>query len=82
MQPTQRGNRLMRGGAQEGRAVMKDIRTRIIVALASSAVLASGMSVVAVAAAGASGSAAVTIADGSTSASGTSTSPNITVYDP
>ncbi len=68
----------MRGGAQEGCAVMKSIRTRVIVALASSAVLASGLSVVAAAASSAT-SGAVPVADGTTS--GTVASPNATIYD-
>ncbi len=66
----------MHGGATEGFAVMKDIRTRVIVALASSAVLASGLSVVAVAASSA-GPAVAAVADGSGTAS-----PNVTVVDP
>jgi ABC-type oligopeptide transport system substrate-binding subunit len=57
---------------------MKTIRTRVIVALASSAVLASGLSVVAVAASSAT-SGAVAVADGTTT--GTSANPDATVYD-
>jgi hypothetical protein len=57
---------------------MKTIRTRVIVALASSAVLASGLSVAAVAASSAAAGAAV-VADGTTS--GTAASPNATIYD-
>jgi hypothetical protein len=56
---------------------MKTIRTRVMVALASSAVLASGLSVAAVAASSA-GSGAVAVADGT---SGTGASPNATIYD-
>jgi hypothetical protein len=56
---------------------MKTIRTRLIVALAGSAVLASGMSVVAVAASSAA-SGAVVVADGTTSGVA---SPNATIYD-
>jgi len=54
---------------------MKSIRTRVIVALASSAVLASGLSVVAVAASSAVAG-PVPVADG-TSATG-----NATIIDP
>jgi hypothetical protein len=57
---------------------MKVVRTRLIVALASSAVLASGLSV-AVAAVSSGSSAAVTIADGS---SGTTPTPNVGIIDP
>jgi hypothetical protein len=57
---------------------MKSIRTRVIVALAGSAVLASGLSVVAAAATSA-GSGPVAVADGTLS--GTTASPNITIYD-
>ncbi len=56
---------------------MKTIRTRLIVALAGSAVLASGLSVAAVAASSAS-SATVVVADGTTSGVA---SPNATIYD-
>jgi len=56
---------------------MKSIRTRVIVALASSAVVASGLSVVAVVSS--AGSAAVSVADGAITGSAT---PTITVYDP
>lgn len=66
------------GGAPEGFEAMKVVRTRIIVALASSAMLASGLSV-AVAAVSSGSSAAVTIADGSSSGSAT---PNVTIVDP
>jgi hypothetical protein len=55
---------------------MKSIRTRVIVALASSAVLASGLSVVAAAASSAT-SGAVPVADGTSSAN-----PNATIVDP
>jgi hypothetical protein len=55
---------------------MKDLRTRIIVTLAGSAVLASGLSVAA-AAVSAGTSAAVTVAG-----SNSGTSPNITVVEP
>jgi hypothetical protein len=58
---------------------MKTIRTRVIVALASSAVLASGLSVAAVAVSSAS-AAAVPVASGG--ASGHVAIPDITVYDP
>jgi hypothetical protein len=57
---------------------MKTIRTRVIVALASSAVLASGLSVAAVAASSAASGAAV-VADGTTT--GSAASPNATIYD-
>ena len=57
---------------------MKPIRTRVIVALASSAVLASGLSVATVAASSAAFG-AVVVADGTTS--GTGASPNATIYD-
>jgi glutamate synthase domain-containing protein 2 len=57
---------------------MKSIRTRVIVALAGSAVLASGLSVAAVAASSAAAGAAV-VADGTTT--GTAASPNATIYD-
>ena len=55
---------------------MKSIRTQVIVAVASSAVLASGLSVVAVAASSAAAG-AVPVAVGTTSAN-----PNSTVIDP
>ncbi len=58
---------------------MKNVRTHLIVALAGSAVLASGLSVV-VAAVSTGTSAAVTVASGSSS--GTTPTPNITVVDP
>jgi hypothetical protein len=58
---------------------MKSIRTRVIVALASSAVLASGLSVAAVAVSSAS-AAAVPVASGAVF--GHAATPNITVYDP
>lgn len=58
---------------------MKSIRTRVAVVVASSAVLASGLSVVAVAASSAT-AAAVPVADGASSS--TSSVPDITVYDP
>lgn len=57
---------------------MKSIRTRVIVALASSAVLTSGLSVVAAGVSSAT-SGAVSVAAGTTS--GTVTSPDATVYD-
>lgn len=57
---------------------MKTIRTRVIVALASSAVLASGLSVAAVAASSTASGAAV-VADGTTT--GTVASPNVTIWD-
>jgi hypothetical protein len=57
---------------------MKTIRTRVIVALAGSAVLASGLSVAAVAASSAASGAAV-VADGTTT--GSAASPNATIYD-
>lgn len=57
---------------------MKTIRTRVVVALASSAVLASGLSVAAVAASSAT-SGAVSVAAGTTS--GTVASPDATIYD-
>jgi hypothetical protein len=57
---------------------MKTIRTRVIVALAGSAVLASGLSVAAVAASSAA-SGAVVVADGTTT--GTAASPNVTIWD-
>jgi hypothetical protein len=53
---------------------MKSIRTRVIVALAGSAVLASGLSVVAAAATSAV-SGPVAVADGTTA------SPNVTIFD-
>jgi hypothetical protein len=59
---------------------MKEVRTRIVVALASSAVLASGLSM-AVAAVTAGSSGAVTVADGSGS-SGGSPGSNITIVYP
>jgi hypothetical protein len=58
---------------------MTKIRTRVIVALASSAVLASGLSV-AVVAFSPGASAAVSVADGSNSGSGGST--NVIIVDP
>jgi hypothetical protein len=58
---------------------MKRIRNQVIVALASSAVLASGLSVVAVAASSAA-SGAVPVAMGATSPP--AAVPFITVYDP
>jgi hypothetical protein len=58
---------------------MKSIRTQVIVAVASSAVLASGLSVVAVAASSAAAG-AVPVAVGTTSA--TSANPDATVVDP
>ena len=57
---------------------MKTIRTRVIVALAGSAVLASGLSVAAVAVSSAA-SGAVVVADGTTT--GTAASPNVTIWD-
>jgi hypothetical protein len=56
---------------------MKTIRTRVIVALASSAVLASGLSVAAAAASSVT-SGAVSIAAATTSGSA---SPDATIYD-
>ena len=58
---------------------MKSIRTRVIVALASSAVLASGLSVAAAAVSSAS-AAAVPVASGATFRH--VATPDITVYDP
>jgi hypothetical protein len=58
---------------------MKTIRTRVVVAIASSAVLASGLSVAAVAV-GSVNSAAVPVA--SVTASGHVAVPGVTVYDP
>jgi hypothetical protein len=58
---------------------MKDVRTRIVVALASSTVLASGLSVAAVAVTSGT-STAVTVAGGAPT--GTAATPNITVVDP
>jgi hypothetical protein len=57
---------------------MKTIRTRVIVALASSAVLASGLSVAAAAASSVT-SGAVSIAAATTST--TAASPDATIYD-
>ena len=57
---------------------MKFIRTRVIVALASSAVLAGGLAVTAVAASSVGATAAVAAA----SAPGNSISPNVTVIEP
>lgn len=73
----ERDKPLMRGGAQEGCAVMKTIRTRVIVALASSAVLASGLSVAAAAASSVT-SGAVSVAAATTSGSA---SADATIYD-
>ncbi len=58
---------------------MKDIRTRIIVALASSTVLASGLSMAVVAFSPGS-TAAVSVADGSTPSP--SASSNVIIIDP
>jgi hypothetical protein len=75
-----------RGRSGRGQ-LMKNVRIRVIVTLASSAVLASGLSVAAAAvssgtsAAVSSGtSAALTVA--SSGSSGTTPTPNITVVDP
>jgi hypothetical protein len=57
---------------------MKDLRTRLIVTLASSAVLASGLSVALVTAS--SGTTAAVAASGA--ASSGSPSPNVTIIDP
>jgi hypothetical protein len=57
---------------------MKDFRTRIIVALASSAVLAGGLSV----AVAAVGSGAATVSAAATTSSGSAPVSNITVVDP
>jgi len=63
---------------EEGCTVMKSIRTRVIVALASSAVLAGGLSVAA-AAASSVASGAVPVAVGATQAD--VAVPNATIYD-
>jgi hypothetical protein len=58
---------------------MKNVRTRVIVTLASSAVLASGLSM-AVAAVSSGTSAAVTVAG--SGSSGSTPTPNVTIIDP
>jgi hypothetical protein len=63
----------------EGFEAMKFVRTRIAVALASSAVLASGLSVTAAAVSSGS-SAPVTIADASPA--GVAPTPTVTIVDP
>jgi hypothetical protein len=59
---------------------MNQIRTRVMVALASSAVLASGLSMAVVAFTPSSSAAAVSVADGSSS--GTGNSSNVIIVDP